>query len=203
MSNHIYLGNIKNKKKIKFISNFTLAIFIIFSAIYLYMASTIGIYINDEFLKKSPSLTTINYYAVSSNSNIQHIQLTNNIDKRYLIQIDENSAIISDIVHNKEDDSYDINVIQGEVVGDKMLGLSLNDFGKIALQENEVRRQPIYLYIVPLLFLITLSLLRKYAIEIHNKVFKGKIFSDKYFSIIDYLPIYFAYIVMALLTITL
>ncbi len=203
MSNHIYLGNIKNKKKIKFISKLTLGIFIVFSAVYLYMASTIGIYVDGEFLKKSPSLITINYYAVSASSPIQNIQLTNNIDESYTIIIDEETLVISNIEYISDSSTYNFDVIEGEVVNNELLGINLDELAQIALQKNEIRRQPIYLYIIPLILLIIMALIRKYSTEIHNKIFKGKVFSDKYFSFIDYLPIYTAYIVIALLTISL
>ncbi len=203
MSNHIYLGNLKNKKKKKTLTNITLAVFVIFSLIYLYISSTIGIYINGDFYRKSPSLTNINYYAVSSSADIQNIELISNIDKSYLIKIDGESAIVSNIVYDKENDTYSMDIIEGEFKDGELFGLDKNQFAKIALQETEVRRQPIHYYIIPFLLLLSLSLLRKYSTEIHNKLFKDKLFSEKYFSLIDYLPIYFAYIIMAILTITL
>ncbi len=200
MSNHIYFGNIKNKKKIKLISNITLGVFVVFSAIYLYMASTIGIYVYDDFFKKSPSLTEINYNAVSNSSPIQNIKLTNNIDESYTIEIDGNIINILDI-----ETLPDGTIASIEVDTYEYLSADINDIqlAEIALQKNEVRRQPIYLYIVPLIILIAVTLFSKYSTEIHSKLFKDRVFTDKYFTFIDYLPIYLAYIIIALLTITL
>ncbi len=201
MSNHIYLGNIKNKKRLKLITNITIGLFIIFSAVYLYMASTIGIYVNGYFFKKSPSLTTINYNSISSNSAIENINLKSNIDGSYEINIDDETIVISNISNDAQNTTFDI--LEGEMIDDNFAGVNSSDLALIALQKLEARRQPIILYIIPLLILSSMALFRHYSTEIHQKLFKDKIFSEKYFTFVDYLPIYTSYIFMLLLTITL
>ncbi|MEG1782249.1 MAG: hypothetical protein RR253_03255 [Oscillospiraceae bacterium] len=166
----------------KLIRNIAVAfVFVVWLLIYLFLFSSKGIYLNDNFYKKSPTIKNISYNAVKSRAIPQNILMTKHIGTAYTFVIDGQSV---DFTLSSLENGEATAVVEG-YAGDEFMGISLTDLAKIALQKDETirGRLPSFLCVLALVILALLAKLN--AAKLYGIKNKTKVPGEKYFLYFD------------------
>ncbi len=210
MSGYIYFNNAKKQKKIKFYTNILILVYVVFSGAFLYLSQGSGIEINNDFYKKSPAISSIEYKAVSNNSQFDIIKLKIEIDESFSISVDDDVLVISNVEKINEDE-YSAYVLYDDMseailISDKdflIYDISFSDLISIALQTGEKARVSLIPYFI-LTILFIASLIAKSKIDIvHKSLFNEKVLSQNFFKAVDFAPFIVAILSMIILFILL
>lgn len=149
--------------------------------IYFVLFSTKGIYVNDNFYRKSPNITQINYYAANRSTLPQEIVLKKNIGHSFTFIIDGQTL---DVVVDTDANGNAIAVAE-DYTADNFQGVHLSDLAMIAAQKSEtIRGRWTSLALVVLLVIASLAA-KLNAGRLYTLKSKTKVPSERYYMFFD------------------